>query len=244
MRGDWNDGSTDIQKLVAVTPDIALPWARNLKSLTVEITGIGNDTLLLNGGPQSYDPPYLTITARGPDSSAAPEPLLPEQRAAAIAPGSFVLSEHPRVVELASEIVDLAAPEIEKVRAILNWVQRNMDQKPTFSIPNTLEVLNRRSGDCNEFAVMFASLARAAGVPTRIAMGLVFVEDAFYYHAWCECYLGRWVAVDPIFGQFPADATHLRFIAGAMDRQVEILPLIGKVGVRVLSSDTGLESLR
>jgi hypothetical protein len=244
MSGDWNDGSTDIQKLVAVTPDKPLPWARGLKSLTLEITGIGEDTLLLNGGPQSYMPPQLTIITSFPDSADAPVELLPEERAAALAPGSFVLSEHPRVVELAAEVVDLSSPAEVKIRAILDWLRDNIEQKPTFSIPNTLEVMQRRSGDCNEFAVMFASLARAAGIPTRIAMGLVYVDDAFYYHAWCECYLGHWVSVDPIFGQFPSDASHVRFIAGSMDRQVEILPLIGKVGLKIQDSETGLGSMR
>ncbi|HLA40336.1 MAG TPA: transglutaminase-like domain-containing protein, partial [Candidatus Glassbacteria bacterium] len=90
----------------------------------------------------------------------------------------------------------------------------------------------------------FASLARAARIPTRIAMGLVYVDDAFYYHAWCECWLNDWIPVDPVFGQFPADATHLRFIAGEMDRQVEILPLVGKVEIRVLDWGEGLENRR
>lgn len=242
--GDWNDGSTDIQRLVAVVPNRRLFSARDLKRLTVEITGLGEDTLLLGGGPQSYSPPVLTITVRGPDSLAPTEELLPEVLASASAPGHFVLSEHPRLMSLAADIVDISEPAEVKIRQILDWLEENIEIKPTFSIPNTLEVMQRRSGDCNEFAVMFASLARAVGVPTRIAMGLVYVEDAFYFHAWCECYLERWVAVDPVFGQFPADASHLRFIAGEMDRQVEILPLIGKVGVRIIESETGLESLR
>jgi hypothetical protein len=242
--GQWSDGDTDIQRLVAVVPDRPVYSARNLRGMTVEITGLGQDTLLLNGGPQSYSAPMLTIDGRGPDEDAPEEELLPEVLASANAPGHFVLSEHPRLLELAARIVDISEPAETKIRQILDWLEDNIEIKPTFSIPNTLEVMQRRSGDCNEFAVMFASLARAAGVPTRIAMGLVYVDDAFYYHAWCECYIQRWIGVDPVFGQFPADASHIRFIAGEMDRQVEILPLIGKVGVRIIGSETGLESLR
>ena len=159
-------------------------------------------------------------------------------------PGFFVQSEHPRLFALAAEVIDLGAGEMEKIRSIMRWMDKNIEKKPTFSIPNTLEVLERRSGDCNEFAVLFCSLARAAGIPTRIAMGLVYVEDAFYYHAWNECWLGDWVSVDPIFGQFPADASHLRFLAGDMDRQVEILPLVGKVGIKVLDYSTGPGEMR
>lgn len=148
---------------------------------------------------------------------------------------AFVQSDHPRLLALLPEALGTATGTRQKIRAIMGWIELNIASKPTFSIPSTLEVLERRSGDCNEHAVLFCALARAAGIPTRIAMGLVYVERAFYYHAWNECWVGgEWIAVDPIFRQFPADPTHLRFIHGDMDRQVEILPLMGKVGIRVL----------
>ena len=56
--------------------------------------------------------------------------------------------------------------------------------------------------------------------------------DDFYYHAWPEVQLGGptdWVPVDPTFGQFPADATHLKVVNGDLDKQIEIMGMIGKV---------------
>jgi len=242
--GDWATQGTDIQKLVAVVPDVSLADARRLARLRIELSGIGEDTLVLRGGPQQYEKPILDVTIQPPAPPGPADTLPTSVRDASLAPGSFVQSEHPRLLAVASQIIDLQASDVDKIRGILIWLEANIAKKPTFSIPNTLEVLERRSGDCNEFAVLFASLARAAGIPTRIAMGLVYVEDAFYYHAWCECWLNDWIPVDPVFGQFPADATHLRFIAGDMDRQVEILPLVGSLGIRVLDSSEGLESVR
>jgi len=58
------------------------------------------------------------------------------------------------------------------------------------------------AGDCNEHAVLLAALGRAVGVPTRLVAGVVYVDGAFLYHAWCEVWLGEWVAVDPAFGRF------------------------------------------
>jgi transglutaminase-like putative cysteine protease len=60
------------------------------------------------------------------------------------------------------------------------------------------------------------------------------MENGFYYHAWPEVWIGSWIAVDPTLNQFPADATHIRFVTGGLDRQTEILRLVGKLKVEVL----------
>jgi hypothetical protein len=44
---------------------------------------------------------------------------------------------------------------------------------------------------------------------------------------------GRWIAVDPTLGQFPADASHLRFLVGGLARQVEMIRLIGRLQLDV-----------
>ena len=237
--GNWQKEGTDIQRLVAVVPDRHLPQARQIASIKLELTGVGQDTFNLRGGCQSYEQNVLEVVPRLPLPAQFSDTLPTVDRDVATSQGAFVQSEHPRLLALAAGLIDLEAGDMDKIRSIMRWMDENIEKKPTFSIPNTLEVLERKSGDCNEFAVLFCSLARAAGIPTRIAMGLVYVEDAFYYHAWNECWLGDWVSVDPIFGQFPADATHLRFLAGDMDRQIEILPLVGKIGIKVM--DYGID---
>ena len=85
----------------------------------------------------------------------------------------------------------------------------------------------------------------AAAAVARIAAGLVHhpaLGQAFYYHAWPEVRLGLpddsgrpgWVAVDPTFGQFPADATHLKLVNGDLEKQAEILAAMGRIGLRVV----------
>jgi hypothetical protein len=44
------------------------------------------------------------------------------------------------------------------------------------------------------------------------------------------------VAVDPTFGQYPADASHIRFVVGGLAQQVEIIRLIGRLNIEVLES--------
>jgi len=95
-------------------------------------------------------------------------------------------------------------------------------------------VLAQRSGDCNEHTQLFVALARTAQIPARTASGLAYVNGTFYFHAWPEVFLGTWVAVDPTFGQFPADAAHLRFVIGGLTRQAALLSLIGSLRIDVL----------
>ena len=37
-----------------------------------------------------------------------------------------------------------------------------------------------------------------------------------------------------MFGEFPADAAHLRFVTGGLDRQAELLRLIGNLKIDVV----------
>src|SRR5262249_9326062 len=107
------------------------------------------------------------------------------------------------------------------------------------SLPSAREVLRTKVGDCNEHTALYVAMARAIGIPSRIAVGLVFIHGAFYYHAWPEVYVDRsattglWLPVDPTLNQFPADATHLRLTRGGREKQAAILPLIGRLSIQV-----------
>ena len=81
------------------------------------------------------------------------------------------------------------------------------------------------------------ALARAVGLPARPVAGLVYLDGTFYYHAWAEVWLGGWVAVDPTFGQFPADAAHVRLIVGNLARQLEMVRLVGSLNVDIVATE-------
>ncbi|HXV17109.1 MAG TPA: transglutaminase-like domain-containing protein, partial [Gemmatimonadaceae bacterium] len=117
---------------------------------------------------------------------------------------------------------------------INRWVYDSLEKRITFGIPSALQVLRARGGDCNEHAQLFVALARAAGIPARVDAGLAYIDGKFYYHAWPEIFLHDWVAVDPTFGQFPADAAHLRFTIGGLGRQAEMIRLMGRLKIDVI----------
>ncbi|MBI2533355.1 MAG: transglutaminase domain-containing protein, partial [Deltaproteobacteria bacterium] len=88
----------------------------------------------------------------------------------------------------------------------------------------------------------FNALARAAGIPARTAVGVVYLRDAFYYHAWSEVWLGEWISLDSVLNQFPADVTHVKFLEGDIDRQIDILQLIGNLKIEVLDGTYPVDS--
>jgi transglutaminase-like putative cysteine protease len=103
---------------------------------------------------------------------------------------------------------------------------------------SAVDVLRNRKAECQGHAYLFAALARAAGIPTRIVNGLVYSEAhaGFLFHTWNEAWIaGRgWRPVDATFGQPHADATHVKLVEG--ETPGELVPLAGLVGrVRIAS---------
>lgn len=156
-------------------------------------------------------------------------------------PEPLIESDAPAIRDEAERGVE-GAPSGARSRAehLLRYVHSILQKKPTVSLPSALEVLKTRVGDCNEHTALYVAMARALGIPARIAVGLVYLRGAFYYHAWAEVWLdegdgrGLWLPVDPTLNQFPADATHVRLARGGLDRQVAILGLVGRAELAVL----------
>ena len=68
-----------------------------------------------------------------------------------------------------------------------------------------------------------------AGIPARVVAGAMYIDGAFYYHAWTELWLGAWVTADAVFRQLPADATHVKPIEGGPDRHLELAGIVGEL---------------
>ncbi len=100
-------------------------------------------------------------------------------------------------------------------------------------------VIDGRRGDCTEHAALYVAMARHAGIPAREASGLMWVAPlgAFGGHAWAEVALdGRWVPVDPTWGQVPADATHIR-LSDAPAVQAATRRALKEGGVAVIAAE-------
>jgi len=149
-------------------------------------------------------------------------------------PTTFIQSNDESIIKKAREIIGDEKDALKAVNLIKEWVYQNIEKRPTLSIPSALDVLKMRVGDCNEHATLFVALCRSVGIQSKLCAGIVYNQGSFYYHAWSDVFVGRWVSVDPTINQLPADATHIRFVEGGLDKQLEIIKLIGVLKLEVL----------
>lgn len=204
-------------------------------AIRFKLSGINLANFSLDGGRQKRNGDRIEI--RREDMKRLNMPKLPvrETRLASyLQPTPFLQADHPAIVALARKIVGGETDAYKAAAKIKDWVYREIAKEPTVSIPNALEVLQTRRGDCNEHTVLFNALARAAGIPAKTVVGVVYLRGAFYYHAWSEIWLGDWVTLDSVLDQFPADVTHIKFLEGEIDRQIDILQLIGNLKIEAL----------
>lgn len=169
----------------------------------------------------------------------APGPMDPAA-ARYVSPEPLIESDAPEVLAEAQKAVSGATGSRSRAEHLVRHVNSIIEKKPTISLPSALEVLRTRVGDCNEHTALFVAMARALGIPARVAVGLVHLRGGFYYHAWAEVYVedppgrGLWLAADPTLNQFPADATHIRLSRGGLDRQAILTRVIGRLKMTVL----------
>ena len=124
---------------------------------------------------------------------------------------AYIQTDAPAIRAKAEEILDGEVNSWRAAEKLCEWVHTAItDKKMSGGFGSSLTVLETLSGDCTEHTVLFISLARAAGIPARICSGITFAKDAFYYHFWPEVYVGKWVQMDPTFGQTIADANHIQ----------------------------------
>jgi hypothetical protein len=229
--------SRDLTRLAAVTPDRPIANPTRLHWLKLRVAGIEPDRLPASDPRQMRNGRELLIRREPMPEDRSPLELTDDLEPY-LAPAPMVQADAPRIRALAAEITAAAKTPRARIEAIMAWMAANIEKRPVLSLPDALNTLAQRMGDCNEHAVLFAALARAAGVPTQIEAGLVYLKGRFYYHAWNRVYLGGWVTADALMGQMPADATHVRLARGRLSEQMAILPMIGQLEISILGSET------
>ncbi len=231
---DPGEGQVDLLASVAVTVkgemfDVStMPAARYRLTLP---EGVDFD---LDSGRQQFKDRILTVT-REDITTPPPEPGSCTADIESLLASPYIQSSSPEIIEQSLAIIGDETDELKKAQALAEWVYNYLEKRPVIGIPDALTTLKAGIGDCNEHASLFAALSRAAGIPTKIAVGVVYHKEAFYYHAWNEvCTDGRWLSLDTTTNQFPADLSHLKFIEGEMQEQVKIGALLNNLEIEPL----------
>ena len=216
----------DLPNLFSVPSDKILEDPASLGRLKIKITTPSEERVM--------DIPKQSLA--GLDHIALPVTLDTPEIAKSMQPSTWIESENPEMVAQSKKIVGGKVSALEASLAILKWVHENVSPVPSMGIPKATQVLVSKKGDCNEYTVLFTALARAAGIPTRMIAGLVYQDGRFFYHAWPEIYLGRWIGVDPTFGQAPVDVTHIPLVEGGIEEQVALASQLGRIKIQVLEA--------
>lgn len=232
--GIVKDGSIDFTEIASVQSNVKIADPEKLGQLQLKITGLGGQSFYLNADRQIFRRNVLTITKEQLPVQQLPIADLPKEISTFLQPTVLIQSNNPLIKAQLKDIIKPSDLPEQKVRKIINWAYRNIEKKPVLSIPNALEVLKNKVGDCNEHAVLVTALLRAAGIPAQIETGLVYLRGRFYYHAWNIAYLGKWITADAVFNQFPADVTHIRLVRGEGSEQLDLMGVMGKIKLEVL----------
>ena len=142
---------------------------------------------------------------------------------ASTAASSEFLGEEPpypirdsRVQKLVQTAVKAVRQDTERdlVQQLLNAAHNRLTYAEGAPSGSVHRALTLGTGECTDFADLFTTLGRAAGLPTRTVYGLAYKDGtspAMMFHAWNEIYVdSSWQSVDPTWGQRQADATHLK----------------------------------
>jgi hypothetical protein len=232
----WGADAFDLMGAIAVPVRVPIHDPRHSTRLIARVDGTG-DLQVPNDARQSLRDGILHIELE-PATSTYPLPYRDGEWQADLQATPFLQVDHPRIRAMATAILAGETDSRRAAERLRDWVYQELDKRPVASIPNAVQVLETRAGDCNEHAVLFAALARAAGLPARVEAGVVYANGAFLYHAWDAVWLGAgWVTVDPTFDQMPADATHVKLVEGGPETHSALLAVIGKLSIDVLPDD-------
>jgi transglutaminase-like putative cysteine protease len=134
-----------------------------------------------------------------------------------------------------------------KALRIERWVHDHMNSHNFSENFGTSDHVARTlEGDCTEHALLAAAMCRAAGVPSRTAVGLIYVtgshEPAFGFHMWTEVYVrGQWLPIDATLGRGYVGATHIKVLdhswhdVHSMTPLLPLLRIVGKATIEVVS---------
>lgn len=144
----------------------------------------------------------------------------------------FINSDDARVRDHARSAVGSETDAWLKARMIERWVHTHMKKEshPVAFAPAD-EVARTLQGDCSEYAMLTAAMCRAAGIPSRAVVGLLYVDSsrgpAFGFHMWTEVWVqGRWVPIDGTLGRGFVGATHLKISDHSWYETKSLTPLL------------------
>lgn len=231
----------DFAVLTSAKCDKVIDNPREVKSLKAILVGIDSSMLISDsrqkakavaGKPGSAA--FAIETGRFDRAKSVKLPVTGEELHEYLAPTPYVDSDNLQIRDQAREIVGDEKNAYSACSKIRAWVYGNLRVKSDIGITRSgSDVLKSKVGVCRDYAILFASLARAAGIPSKVVSGLIYTDGAFYYHAWVECYVGKWIPFDATLPSDFVDATHVKLAEGDATTMFSLAKVIGSLRVEL-----------
>ncbi|MCE5199512.1 MAG: transglutaminase domain-containing protein [Armatimonadota bacterium] len=234
--------SQDFGVLTSVKTDRDIHSPRNVKSLDIVFKGVDDPKMLITDSRQSAEKVkgqpgvvhYAIKTSSFDSDKSIKLPVDPKQFEEYLASTPYLDCDLADVKSKAKEIVGDEANAYVACTKIRKWVFENMTVRGDIGITRSAsDVLKSKVGVCRDYGILTAALARAAGIPAKIAAGLLYTNGGFYYHVWVECYVGEWVPFDATLNTDFVDATHIKLAEGDATSMFGLASVIGNLKAEI-----------
>ncbi|MFB3897060.1 MAG: transglutaminase family protein [bacterium] len=193
----------------------------------------------------------LVITANQIDEATSPTlPLKYKDESITryLSSSPYIQSDDTAIIAVAKQVVGNEKNAAKAAIALCHWVNGYVENKGfDTGFASAKETLQSKRGDCTEHSVLLAALTRSIGIPTKIATGITYADDAFYYHMWVEVYLGKWMPLDPTMDEIRVNATHIKLAETETredelsDYALKLLRSLKKFQLQIIDYDIGAE---
>jgi len=249
---DGGELPSDFFERALVRSNVRLPSPRTISRLVVRLTQKDPQAgwPVFDGATQSVvarEGGSLILETRQvqPRGAAASPPVAVQDTREYLAPNPLIQSDDPEVRRICRDVVgDNRKDAFQAARQLEAWVQRNMTFDAGLVVVPASEVVRKRRGTCMAYSVLLATLARAAGIPSRVAMGYVYVAGVWGGHAWVEVMAGdRWVPLDAALpGPGACDAARICCLRTSLARGLgaelgPLMQLFGNLDVAIVEYD-------
>ena len=159
----------------------------------------------------------------------------------------FIDCDDLQIKRMTREAINGETDPWRRARRIERWVHHNLHVSFSENFAPASTVARSRQGDCRQHALLAAAMCRAAGIPSRTAIGLCYEIDqakgpAMAFHMWTEVWVqGQWLAIDATRGEGSVGAMHIKITDSSWANTQSLSPLLpvlrvlGKLSIEVVS---------
>jgi transglutaminase-like putative cysteine protease len=236
-----------VNTLIPVTP-LERPHETKQVVYRIHVPGEDAKSIFVNGGTQQV----RVIDRETVEVTVTSKPV-PRTNSSANADAEYtkatqlLQSNDAKIKEHLQKAVSIDRNDGEAALALEKYVHEKLDKKNfTTAFASAAEVADKLEGDCSEHAVLLAALLRARGIPSRVAIGIVYVpgQAKMGGHMWTEAKFGdEWIPLDATLGRGGIGAAHLKVAESSLADDAPI-PVLAFAPLLSLGPDTQIDVMK